>query len=156
MAEFYPLIKLSLFMYHTNLIQRNNWLITQYFEEVWNKGKVERLDDLLATDYVNHSSDVPNPLPGPEGLKPIVVAMRQAFPDLHYEIKDLVIASDRIVAMVLMKGTHEGDFFGLMPTNRRVKVNQVNFEYVTNGKISEHWRLTDELSLMKQLGLIAK
>jgi steroid delta-isomerase-like uncharacterized protein len=141
-------------MYSTNVIQRHEWLIQQYFEEVWNNGNIDLLDALIAPGYVNHSSSVPGTPPGPEGLKPIVTAMRTAFPDLHYVIEDLVITADCIVARVTMSGTHTGDFFGIAPTNRKVSVSQINIEYLAAGKISQHWRLTDELSLMKQLGLI--
>src|ERR1044071_2874333 len=137
-----------------NTIEKNTRIIQQYFHEVWNKGKLELLDELIAPGYVNHSSSMPDMPPGPEGLKPIVIAMRKAFPDLHYEINDLVVTTDRVVARVIMQGTHQGDFFGLPATNKQVSVSQINIEYINNGKISEHWRLTDELSLMKQLGLI--
>ena len=137
-------------------IEKNELLIQQYFNEVWNKGKIDLLDDLIAPNYINHSSSVPNPLPGPAGLRPIVYTMRQAFPDLHYKIEDLIITEDRVIARVIMTGTHQGDFFGLAPTNRKIKVNQINIEYITDSKISEHWRLTDELCLMDQLGLIKK
>ena len=137
-----------------NTIEKNTRIIQQYFHEVWNKGKLELLDELIAPGYVNHSSSMPDMPPGPEGLKPIVIAMRKAFPDLHYEINDLVVTTDRVVARVIMQGTHQGDFFGLPATNKQVSVSQINIEYINNGKISEHWRLTDELSLMKQLGLV--
>jgi steroid delta-isomerase-like uncharacterized protein len=141
-------------MNNTNTIKRNEWLIKQYFSEVWNKGNIDMLDALLSPGYLNHSSSIPDSPPGPEGLKPIVAAMRHAFPDLHYEIKDLVITNYRVVARVLMTGTHKGDFFGLAPTHRKIMVNQVNIEYISAGRISEHWRVTEELSIMKQLGVI--
>ncbi|MEP7375187.1 MAG: ester cyclase [Chitinophagaceae bacterium] len=141
-------------MTNTDAIKRNSWLISQYFNEVWNKGKVELLDELIAPAYLNHSSSIAGAPPGPEGLQPIVIAMRKAFPDLCYEIKDLIITPDRIVARVVMTGTHQGDFFGLAPTGQKIKVDQVNIEYVTGGKITEHWRITDELSLMKQLEFV--
>jgi predicted ester cyclase len=54
-----------------------------------------------------------------------------------------------------MTGTHEGDLFGLPPTHRRVRVNQIQIERITNGRIAEHWRVTDELTLMKQLGVVS-
>lgn len=136
------------------IIQRNEWLIQQYFEEVWNKGNIDLLDAIIAPGYINHSASVENPEPGPAGLKPIIIAMQRAFPDLHYAIKDLIITPDRIVAKVQMTGTHAGDFFGIAPTNRKINVSQINIEYVTGGQISEHWRLTDELSMLKQLELL--
>ena len=136
-----------------NRIQHNQQLIRDYFNEVWNKGNLDLLDDLLCPDYLNHSSSIPDSPPGPAGLKPIVTAMRMAFPDLHYAIQDLIITEDKVVARVKMTGTHTGDFFGIPPTNKSISVNQINIEYIENGRITEHWRITDENAMMSQLGL---
>jgi len=136
-----------------NLIQHNQQLIRDYFNEVWNKGNLDLLDELLSIDYLNHSSSIQDVPPGPAGLKPIVNAMRIAFPDLHYTIQDLIVTYDRVVARVKMSGTHTGDFFGIPPTNKKISVNQINIEHITNGRISEHWRITDENTMMKQLGM---
>jgi steroid delta-isomerase-like uncharacterized protein len=129
-------------------------LIRRYFEEVWNRGQLDVLDDLLTPDYVNHSSSIAHPQPGPDGVKPIVAAMRVAFPDLHYTIEDIVSGPDAVVARVTMTGTHRGDFFGLAPTGRSFTVQQINIEHVRDGRICAHWRATDELSLMRQLGAL--
>jgi steroid delta-isomerase-like uncharacterized protein len=129
-------------------------VIERYFEEVWNQGKLEVLDELLAPDYVNHSSSLPDSPPGPAGVKPIVTAMRTAFPDLHYAIEQLVLGADAVAVRVRMTGTHRGDFFGIAPVHKRFEVTQTNIERFRDGKIVEHWRNTDELALFRQLGLV--
>jgi predicted ester cyclase len=53
-----------------------------------------------------------------------------------------------------MTGTHEGDLFGIAPTRRKVSVMQIQIERIKDGRIVEHWRVTDELSLMRQLGVV--
>ncbi|MFC5410232.1 ester cyclase [Larkinella bovis] len=136
-------------------IHHNQQLIETYFKAVWNEGDLDSLDNLLTADYRNHSASIPNPQPGPAGLKPIVAAMRHAFPDLQYTIQDLIVTPNNVVARVVMSGTQTGDFFGIPPTNRTVEVAQINIERIRDGKIAEHWRLTDELALMRQLGLIS-
>lgn len=129
-------------------------LARRYFEEVWNRGRVEVLDELLAPEYVNHTPSFGNPPPGPDGLKPIVLAMRRAFPDLHFTIEDVVVTPDAVAVRTTMTGTHTGDLFGIAPTSRRVKVMQIQIERVRGGRIVEHWRVTDELTLMRQLGVV--
>lgn len=135
-------------------VEHNEELGRRYFEEVWNRGNLEALDQLLAPDYINHTPSTPNPPPGPAGLKPIVRAIRQAFPDLHYEIQDVIATEDAVVMRVVMTGTHKGDLFGIPATGRRVSVNQINIEHIRAGRIVEHWRVTDELALMRQLGVV--
>lgn len=129
-------------------------VIERYFEEVWNQGKLDALDELLAPDYVNHSSSLPDPPPGPEGVKPIVAAMRRAFPDLHYTIEQMVIGEDAVAVRTRLSGTHVGDFFGIAPTGKRFEVTQMTLERFRDGKIVAHWRNTDELSLLRQLGVV--
>jgi steroid delta-isomerase-like uncharacterized protein len=123
-----------------------------YFEEVWNKGHVALLDSLLTSDYINHTPSAPTK-PGPAGLKIIVLAIRKAFPDLHFTIEDVVVAPGYITIRSVMSGTQRDSLFGLPPTGKTIHVNQINIEKLRNGKIAEHWRVTDELTMMKQLGL---
>lgn len=130
----------------------NRRLVERLFHEVWNGGELDLLDELLAPDYVNHTPSGPPPPPGPEGVKPIVAAIRGAFPDLEYTLEELVADDDTVAVRSTMRGTHEGDFFGIPPTGRRIEVAQMNFERVRDGRIAEHWRLTDDAALMRQLG----
>lgn len=138
----------------TDVLTHNRRLIERYFEEVWNKGRLEVLDEILDPDYKNHSPGRSNPIPGPAGLKPIVSSIRNAFQDLHYQIVDTVITEEKITARVRMTGVHSGDFFGIPATGKSIDVDQINIEYVCNGKIAEHWRITDMLMLMTQLGVV--
>jgi steroid delta-isomerase-like uncharacterized protein len=134
--------------------EHNERLGRRYFEEVWNQGRLDVLDELLAPAYIKHTPSTPAPPPGPAGLKPIVQAIRDAFPDLHYRIEDAVATDDAVIMRVVMTGTHRGALFGLAPTGHRIEVNQINFERIRNGRIAEHWRVTDELALMRQLGVV--
>jgi steroid delta-isomerase-like uncharacterized protein len=133
---------------------RNKLIIQTYFNEAWNKGHLAVLDSILSENYINHTPSTPNPAKGPAGLKPIITAIRAGFPDLHYEIKDIIVTQDRVVACVVMTGTQTGTLFSIAPTGKHIEVNQVNIEKIENGKITEHWRVTDEMTMMKQLGMV--
>ena len=130
-------------------------LVTRYFEEVWNQGRVDVLDELLTPDYRNHSPSIPNPRPGPADLKPIVMAMRAGIPDLHYEVLDLIATPEKVAVYVRLTGTHTGTLFGIAATGRTIDVRQMQIEWLEEGRISQHWRVTDELTLMRQLGVLA-
>src|SRR5688572_28594789 len=99
-------------------ITQVNTLITRYFEEVWNQGRVDVLDELLTPDYRNHSPSIPNPRPGPADLKPIVMAMRSGISDLRYQILDLIATPDKVAVYVRVTGTHTGTLFGIPATGR--------------------------------------
>ncbi|WP_211092526.1 ester cyclase [Chitinophaga varians] len=134
--------------------EQNKNIVRRYFGEAWDQGKLEALDSLLAPQYINHTPSTPDPPRGPGGLKPIIAAFRRAFPDLHFEIKDLIASDSIVVARVVMTGTQQDSLFQLPPTGKKMAVNQINIEKIVHGRIVEHWRVTDELSLMRQLGFV--
>jgi predicted ester cyclase len=131
--------------------QRNRAVIARYFEEVWNRGNVDVLDEIIAPHYINHNPSVANPRPGPADLKPIVLAMRSGIAGLHYEILDMVVTDDKVAVYTRLTGTHTGDLFGMPPSGRKIDVRQMQIEWLQDGQIVQHWRLTDELSLLRQL-----
>ena len=126
-------------------------LLRRYIDEIWNQGRTELIGELLAENYVNHSPGSPDMSTDRTGVVYIVSTMRAAFPDLHYDIEDMVVGADAIAARLTVTGTHLGIFFGLPATGRRFQVSQINIEHVANGRIVSHHRLTDEASLMRQL-----
>lgn len=137
---------------NATILDENKKLIETYFYRVWNQGELDLLDTIIDENYINHSPGGPvTPPPGAAGLKPIVAAMRKGFPDLRYSIMDLVITENRIVARVVMTGTLHGELWGMQPNGRKIEVSQVNIEYIKDGRIIEHWRLTDEMKMMQQL-----
>jgi steroid delta-isomerase-like uncharacterized protein len=135
-------------------IDRARDLLTCYFEEVWNQGRLDVLNRLMSPDYVNHSPSVPNPRPGPEDLKPIVTAMREGIAGLHYEILDMVVTPERAAVHLRVTGTHSGTLFGMPATGRHIDVRQMQFEWFKDERIWQHWRVTDELTLLRQLGVV--
>ncbi len=137
------------------LINRNEDIVRKYFDEVLNNGDYSILDELVATDYINHSPNTPNPLPGPKGLKPIIIGLRTAFPDLHFEILNMCASETQVAIHCVMHGTQTGDYFGTPPTGKKVAVNQMQFERIDkDGKMCEHWRQSDDLGRLEQLGLL--
>src|SRR5688572_3723103 len=117
----------------TMSLEDNRKLIQRYFNEVWNEGNVDALDELLTHDYVNHSPGIPNPRPGPADLKPIVLAMRRGISGLHYDILDLVVAEDKVMAYVRMTGVHDAELFGMPASGRRIDVRQMQIEWICDG-----------------------
>lgn len=132
----------------------NKSILRRYFEEAWNEGRLEMLDEIVAPNYVNHDPAVPGLPPGPEGLKPIIAGFRAAFPDLHFSIEDQIAEGDKLVTRWTMRGTHLGEFMGLPPSGKQVTSGGMQIERVVNGQIVEHWRKSDDLGLMQQLGAL--
>jgi steroid delta-isomerase-like uncharacterized protein len=129
-------------------------IIQRYFEELFNQGKSELVHELLAPGYVNHSTASPDQPRDRQGVAAVVLALRRAFPDLRYRIEDLIESEDAVAVRTTVTGTHRGDFFGAPPTGRSFSVSQLTIERFAGGRIVAHHRVTDELSLLRQLGLV--
>ena len=136
-------------------VEENRKVIRRYFEEVWNSGDLSVLDEIVDPAYINHSPSTPGTVQGPDDLKPVISVLRRAFPDLRFTIEDEVYEGDKVAIRCTMHGTHlGGSVFGMAPTGNVIKVNQIQIDRIVNGKIVEHWKQTDDLGMMRQLGVM--
>ena len=132
-----------------------NKKVVRRFWGVWEEDDfIGLIDELLAPDYVNHSPGTPDQPAGPEGVKAIVSMFRSGMPDLRVTIDDMIAEGDKVATRYTVEGTHEGELFGVPPTGRRPSIESSTVEQVSDGKIREHWRVTDTLDMMQQLGAI--
>jgi predicted ester cyclase len=121
-------------------------------EECMNKGNLALADKYIAKDMVDH--DPGNTVGGLDGFKKFVTTWRGAFPDSRLEIESLVGDGDRIMARTRCMGTHTGTFNGIAATNKRFTIEGFDEVLFKNGKAVEHWGVTDQLGMMKQLGVM--
>ena len=133
--------------------EENKAIMRRYFG-VFDQGNIDLLDELLASDYINHTPATPDLPTGPEGVKAVVSMFRSAMPDLRVLIEDMIAEGGKVATRYTLEGTHEGELFGVPPTGQRLSIESITVERVSEGKIREHWRVTDELGMMQQLGVI--
>lgn len=123
------------------------------FEDVWSRGRFERIPVHLARGLTFHFRGQTTTL-APQDLARIVTAWRSAFPDLSYDIAGIVLDGDLAAVRLTRRGTHLGTWRGLGPTGRTVEVDEAMFFRFAEGRIAEVWEVTDELAQRRQLGLI--
>jgi len=128
--------------------------VMRRFWEVWEQGNIDLLDELLAPEYINHTLATPDLPPGPEGVKEVVSMFHSAMPDLRVVVEDMIAEGDKVATRYALEGTHKAELFGATPTGRQLSIKSMTVERVSEGKIIEHWRVTDELGMMRQLGAI--
>jgi steroid delta-isomerase-like uncharacterized protein len=135
--------------------ERNKALTLRGFEEMFNKGDLSVVDELMADRGEDHQE-----APGTditEHLKDVIVKMRTAFPDLHFEVHHILAEGDMVASRSTMTGTHEGrfeigPFRDIPPTGRRVEVPHMHFFRWVDGKNTDLWHVWDTPALMRQLG----
>ena len=133
----------------------NKALVRRCFKEIWSKGNVDAIDQLVAANYANHDPAGPMPATGRDGLKQHVTAYRTAFPDLTFTVDDIVAEDNKVTARWTARGTHKGTLLGIAPTGRPVTTEGISVLRIANGKIAEAWVTWDTLGMMQQLGAAA-
>lgn len=126
-------------------------MLRRFVEEGFNRGDTSVVDEVVAEDFVYHDPSLPS---GREGVKQVMQMFRSAFPDGRLTIESLIAEGDRVVARHTFTGTHDGEFMGVAPTGRTVRIQEIDIGRIEDGKIAEHWGLADVLGLMQQLGAI--
>jgi steroid delta-isomerase-like uncharacterized protein len=106
-----------------------------------------------ATDYVAHMSAIPVPLDA-AGWGAFSDAFTTAFPDAQISVADSVAERDMVASRWTITGTHRGDFQGVPPTGRPIKMAGVDISRVVDGKIAEHWAQFDVMAVMQQIGAL--
>jgi predicted ester cyclase len=130
----------------------NKRLVRRLFDEVYNQGRFEAADDLIADQYVSHNKLAVEVL-GPDGIKATARAQRIAFPDQTSVIEDLIAEGDKVVVRGRDTGTHSGGpFIGIAASGRRFEVTWIDIFRVADGKLAEAWLEIDSADFRRQLG----
>lgn len=132
----------------------NETLVSRYFNEVLNWGKLEVIDEIAAPNFAFRIPTLPEPVRNPEGLKQFVTGLRNGFPDIHFTVGREIADGDKVAARWTITGTHLGLFLGIPPTGKRVQDQGVDIFHIVGNKILEIWVNENDLGLMQQLGVI--
>ena len=131
--------------------QTNLAAMNRIYNEVVNQGKLEVFDELVSPDMVEHE-ELPGFEPNRKGVQQYFQMMHTAFPDLHFQVDDIFAAGDKVVARITMNGTQQGEFMGMQPAGKKIAVKGIDIVRFANGKLVEHWGVTDAMTMMQQLG----
>jgi steroid delta-isomerase-like uncharacterized protein len=134
--------------------EENKMLERRAIEEVWNQGHYAIVDEIVASDYLGHSSNPATETHGREGVKQFYMALHSAFPDIHFVIEDQVADGDKVVTRWTARATHKGEFQGIPPTGNRGELTGITIDRIAGGQIVECWTEIDDLRLLQQLGVI--
>jgi steroid delta-isomerase-like uncharacterized protein len=109
------------------------------------------LKDVVATNSVDNDP-APGQVSGPEGYKTFFTQLKSAFPDLEISVVHMVADEDNVAFAYEVTGTHQGDFMGISPSGKSIKVRGMQISKFEDGKMVERWGSSDELGILKQIG----
>ena len=129
-------------------------MLRSWFEELWNQGREETIDRLLApTAKVHGLTPADQPIVGPEAFKPFFRQFRQAFPDIRITVEQIVAEGDVVAARCLVRGSHTGNTLG-SATNRAVEFSGMCIVKAAGSQFVEGWNSFDFLTCYQQIGLL--
>nr|MBC8235897.1 ester cyclase [bacterium] len=150
--KFYERLPISLkflsdVLISTDDLEANKAVRRRLFEEVWNQGNVDVIDEIYAEDFVGDYGDN-------EGFKQFIAATFDAIPDVHVTLEDIFAEGDMVATRYTFTGTHQGEFMGIPPTGVKGPMTGVSIARIVDGRIQKVWDDDDFLALMQQWGVI--
>jgi predicted ester cyclase len=122
--------------------------VRSFVDEVWNSRNYEAAADLYGDRYVNMFGS------GPSARVEPIRRYHEAFPDLHLDVEELIVAGDTVVLRVTFRGTDTGGYVGRVATGRAVEEWAVTIMHFEDGKVVREWTGADKLGLFIQLRVL--
>lgn len=126
-------------------------LVLRLVIEAEQDGNLDLIDEIVAPDFVDHTP-LPGVPPTREGIKALFAALQAGFPGLKVEVLDQVAESGAVATRKRFTGTHGGTFLGAPATGGPLDLTVIDILKIKDGKISDHWVVLDQLTLLTQIG----
>jgi predicted ester cyclase len=132
-------------------LEENKAIVRRFWDAV-NQGDLKAAEDTLAASYKGRIPGQPEL--DAEGVCRLVAEYRRGFPDMHFTIEEMVAEGDKVATRVAMTGTHTGEFQGIAPTGKQVRMTGTQIDRVLYGRSVRTWADIDALGLLQQLGAL--
>ncbi|WP_018614890.1 ester cyclase [Segetibacter koreensis] len=131
---------------------KNELLARRIINEIFSQKNLNSFYELISEDITIHDTD--KEIHGLENLKVGINNLHIAFPDLNYDIEDILLDGDKVVARCKGSGTHLGTFRGISATDKKMNYTVILIWRFSDGKLIEHWSVSDVYGMLQQLEVI--
>lgn len=138
-------------LFASSLQEQNKTIAKRAFEEILSQGRFELAEQLYAKDFINHGIHSTANL---EEDQAALKGWHQAFSDIVIVPEKLIAEGDLVTIYWVARGTNTGTGNGLPATGKKAELAGITIWRIADGKIKEEWSAFDQLSMMKQLGLL--
>lgn len=128
--------------------------VRRLMEEAFGGGRPEVVDEVLDPGFVRYDPYIEaGEVRGPQAVKENIAWFRNAFPDLSCAVEEQVAEGEKVASRWTVRGTHQGEFFGVAGTGNRVEFTGIQIDrFNGSGKIVEERAEFDLLGAMRQVG----
>jgi predicted ester cyclase len=138
-------------------LEANKAIYKRFLYELYNEGKLEVADEIMAEDYEYHDvifKDLPFHTKGPEGIKKRIQMYKMGIPDLIFKDELMIAEGDLVVCYWKATGTVTGRMFGIKGSGAKLNFKGIDILKIVDGKIVGGWDCSDFLTAFKQAGII--
>ena len=132
--------------------EQNKAIVRSNYESA-DKNDLTTFSEQLAPDLVLHYPGMPGQL-NREALIQMMNVMFSGLTQRQHVFEDQIAEGDKVVTRLTLNAVHTGEFQGMPATGKQIGVPQTTIHRIQNGKIVEVWVSSDDISMMKQLGLM--
>jgi steroid delta-isomerase-like uncharacterized protein len=132
--------------------EQNKAIVRRHYDTA-DKNDLATSVELLAPDVVVHLTGMPDPL-NREALIQMINVYWSALSERQHEFEDQIAEGEKVASRMTFHAVHTGEFQGMPGTGKPIAVSQTAIHRIRDGKIAEAWVSSDDISMMKQLGLM--
>ena len=137
------------------MAEQDNLRFARQGFDAWNAHDPDAFISMVADDFVSESDTLPAPLRGRDGARQSMQMYIEAFPDLHFDIQQMIASGDYVVTRWHGTGTHKGELMGIPPTGRRGEgIQGCTVTEYKGGKLVHEWVYWDVATLLRQIGVL--
>lgn len=134
-------------------VEQNKQVVRKFLEEVFDKQRLDIVDDILARDYKLYHPGASEPL-GRDAFPEFLASFPAGFAGFYIRVEDLIAEGDKVAARFVLGGTHAGVFMGVEPTGKRVELHGEAFYTLRDGQIVEDRPLIDWAQMLEQMEIL--
>nr|MDZ8003355.1 ester cyclase [Nostoc sp. DedSLP05]MDZ8100869.1 ester cyclase [Nostoc sp. DedSLP01] len=128
-------------------LEQNKAIVLQCYK-AYDQGNLEQAKELFAPNIVIDS--LGPVIHGRDEFFEYMKIIRSTFPDSYHTFEDVIAEDDKVVTRGTFTGIHRREYLGIPPTGKQVTISVVHIDRLRDGKVIEHWGLSDALSMMQQ------
>jgi predicted ester cyclase len=131
--------------------EQNKATVRRFNKEFIESGNMNSFNEIIDASFINHSAPAGTPK-GPEGVVYFFNhLLKPAFPDLTVSINDQVAEADKVTTYKTFSATHQGEFFGVPASGKKVVMEIIDIIRLQDGRFVEHWNVLDWQAVMQQI-----
>jgi predicted SnoaL-like aldol condensation-catalyzing enzyme len=126
----------------TRTEQENEALAHRFHMEIFQKGKLSLIYEILTPDFVLHNPVLPSQFSkGPEGVKKFASGVVDSLPGHEFTHHDTISKGDKVLIRCTLNGIPKREMLGIHPSDKPMTITGFDlFRISTNGKIAEMWQ----------------